>query len=191
MKTLKENLPKERKPTLIEKDECFKLKNVTCIHNYSKFDKIIIQPFKNIIKDDCVEKFVNTCDYMFQKVGFGIFVFILNGEIHTFQLFANTTETKPGSQTITRKQVKMANKWEREAINSEKLMNAVRIVEKKQFDMITTFRDTYPECMNSESHHNDMLIKLFQNLSNSREAEFIKVMKRVAKSVVINKEEHS
>ena len=88
-------------------------------------------------------------------------------------------------------QVKMADKWEREAINSEKLMNAVRIVEKKQFDMITTFRDTYPECMNSESHHNDMLIKLFQNLSNSREPEFIKVMKKVAKSVVINKEENA
>jgi len=88
-------------------------------------------------------------------------------------------------------QVKMADKWEKEAITSEKLMNAVRIVEKKQFDMITTFRDTYPECMNSESHHNDMLIKLFQNLSNSREPEFIKVMKKVAKSVVINKEENS
>jgi len=85
-------------------------------------------------------------------------------------------------------QVKIADKWEKEAINSEKLMNAVRIVEKKQFDMITTFRETYPECMNSESHHNDMLIKLFQNLSNSREPEFIKVMKRVAKSVVIDKE---
>jgi hypothetical protein len=85
-------------------------------------------------------------------------------------------------------QVKIADKWEKEAINSEKLMNAVRIVEKKQFDMITTFRDTYPECMNSESHHNDMLIKLFQNLSNSREPEFIKVMKKVAKSVVIDKE---
>ena len=88
-------------------------------------------------------------------------------------------------------QVKVADKWEKEAINSEKLMNAVRIVEKKQFDMITTFRDTYPECMNSESHHNDMLIKLFQNLSNSREPEFIKVMKKVAKSVVINKEENA
>jgi hypothetical protein len=85
-------------------------------------------------------------------------------------------------------QVKIADKWEKEAITSEKLMNAVRIVEKKQFDMITTFRDTYPECMNSESHHNDMLIKLFQNLSNSREPEFIKVMKKVAKSVVIDKE---
>ena len=85
-------------------------------------------------------------------------------------------------------QVKMANKWEREAINSENLMNAVRIVEKKQFKMIDIFRETYPECMNSESHHNDMLIKLFQNLSNSREPEFIKVMKKVAKSVVIDKE---
>jgi hypothetical protein len=87
-------------------------------------------------------------------------------------------------------QVKIADKWEKEAITSEKLMNAVRIIEKKQFDMITIFRDTYPECMNSESHHNDMLIKLFQNLSNSREPEFIKVMKRVSKSVVIDKEEN-
>ena len=88
-------------------------------------------------------------------------------------------------------QVKMADKWERESINSENLMNAVRIVEKKQFKMIDTFRETYPECMNSESHHNDMLISLFQNLSNSREPEFIKVMKKVAKSVVINKEENA
>jgi len=88
-------------------------------------------------------------------------------------------------------QVKMANKWERETIDSVNLMNAVRIVEQKQFDMLTTFRDTYPECMNSESHHNDMLIKLFQNLSNSKQPEFIKVLKKVAKAVVINKEENA
>ena len=105
MKILKENLPKERKPILIEKNNCIKLKNITCIHSYSKFDKIIIQPFKNIIRENYVEKFINTCQHMFNKVGFGIFVFILNGEIHTFQLFANTTEIKPGSQTITKKQV--------------------------------------------------------------------------------------
>ena len=85
-------------------------------------------------------------------------------------------------------QVKMSDKWGREAIDSVNLMNAVRIVEQKQFDMLTTFRETYPECVNSDSHHNDMLIKLFQNLSNSREPEFIKVMKKVAKSVVIDKE---
>jgi hypothetical protein len=88
-------------------------------------------------------------------------------------------------------QVKMADKWEKEAIDSVNLMNAVRIVEQKQFDMLTTFRDTYPECMNSESHHNDMLIKLFQNLSNSKQPEFIKVIKKVAKAVIINKEKHA
>jgi hypothetical protein len=85
-------------------------------------------------------------------------------------------------------QVKMADKWEKEAIDSVKLTNAVRIVEQKQFKMIDTFREMYPECMNSDSHHNDMLISLFQNLSNSREPEFIKVMKKVAKSVVLDKE---
>ena len=87
-------------------------------------------------------------------------------------------------------QVKIADKWEKEAIDSVNLMNAVRIIEKKQFDMLTTFRETYPECVNSDSHHNDMLIKLFQNLSNSREPEFIKVIKKVAKSVVIDKEKN-
>ena len=110
MTTLKENLPKKRKPTLIEKNNCIKLINITYIHNYATFDKIIIQPFKKIIKEDYVEKFINTCDYMFKKVGFGVFVFILNGEIHTFQLFANTTETISGSQTITQNQILTNNK---------------------------------------------------------------------------------
>ena len=110
MTTLKENLPKERKPTLTEKNNCIKLKNITYIHDFSKFDKIIIQPFKKVIKEDYVEKFINTCDYMFKKVGFGVFVFILNGEIHTFQLFANTTETISGSQTITQNQILTNNK---------------------------------------------------------------------------------
>lgn len=110
MKSLKEFLPKERKPILIEKDNCVKLQNVKYIHDYSKFDKIIIQPFKNIIKDQFIEKFVNTCNHMFKKVGFGVFVFILNGEIHTYQVFANTTEIKPGSQNVTKKQILINNR---------------------------------------------------------------------------------
>jgi len=120
MTTLKENLPKERKPTLTERNNCIKLINITYIHDYSKFDKIIIQPFKKVIKEDYVEKFINTCDYMFKKVGFGVFVFILNGEIHTFQLFTNTTETISGSQTITKKQILTNNKRIVKA-NKEKL----------------------------------------------------------------------
>lgn len=104
MKTLKENLPKERKPILIENNNCLKLKNIKCIHDYYKFNKFI-KPFKNIIKPDYLDKFLNTCNIMFNKVGYGAFVFILEGNIHTFQLFANTTQVKPGSQSITKKTI--------------------------------------------------------------------------------------
>ena len=104
MKTLKENLPKERKPILIEKNNCVELKNTNYIHDYNKFCKFM-QPFKNIIKPEYLQNFENTYNIMFKKVGYGVFVFILEGNIHTFQIFANTTQVKPGSQNITKKTI--------------------------------------------------------------------------------------
>lgn len=106
-------LPKERIPVLYEKNNCFKLKNVKFIHDYFKFNKFIIQPFLTIVKPEIREKFKNTCDHMFKKVGYGVFVFILNGKIHTYQLFANTTEIKPGTQVITKRQILKNNKTRR------------------------------------------------------------------------------
>ena len=107
------DLPKKRLPTLCEKNNCIKLKHIKYIHDYNRFDKFIVQPFKQIIKDELREKFVNTCQYMFKYVGYGVFVFILNGEIHTYQIFANTTEIKPGTQNITKKQLIQNNKTRR------------------------------------------------------------------------------
>ena len=78
MKTLKENLPKERKPILIEKNNCVELKNTNYIHDYNKFCKFM-QPFKNIIKPEYLQNFENTYNIMFKKVGYGVFVFILEG----------------------------------------------------------------------------------------------------------------
>lgn len=106
----KNNLPKKRLPILYEKDNCIKLKNIKYIHDYNNFNKCIIEPFKNIIKPESQENFVNTCLYMFKNVGYGVFVFILNGEIHTYQIFANITDIKPGTQNITRKQILKNNK---------------------------------------------------------------------------------
>jgi hypothetical protein len=107
------HLPKERIPILDEKNNCFKLKNIKYIHNYYKFDKFIIQPFIPIIKPELREKFRNTCDYMFKNVGYGVFVFILNGKLHTYQIFANTSEIKPGTQVITKRQILKNNKTRR------------------------------------------------------------------------------
>lgn len=112
----KGNLPKERIPALYEKNNCFKLKNVKYIQDYKSFNKIIIQPFLTIIKPESCQKFINTCDYMFKNVGYGVFVFILNGKIHTYQLFANTTEIKPGTLSITKRQIIKNNKTRRNNI---------------------------------------------------------------------------
>ena len=109
----KDELPKKRVPTLYEKNNCIKLKHIKYIHDYNKFDKFIVQPFKQIIKTELHEKFVNTCQYMFKNVGYGVFVFILNGEINTYQIFANTSEIKPGTQNITKKQLLKNNKTRR------------------------------------------------------------------------------
>ena len=107
------NLPKERIPTIHEKNNCLKLKNIKYIHDYNNFNKFIIQPFLTIIKPEFREKFINTCNHMFKIVGYGVFVFILNGKIHTYQLFANTTEIKPGIISIRKRQLLKNNKTRR------------------------------------------------------------------------------
>jgi hypothetical protein len=107
------DLPKERKVKINHKNNCIQSKNINFIHDYKKFDKLIIQPFQAIIKPEIREQFINTCNHMFKNVGYGVFVFILNGKIHTYQLFANTTEIKPGTQTITKRHIKKNNKTRR------------------------------------------------------------------------------
>lgn len=110
MSTIKIKLIQERKPKLIEENNCISLKNIRYIHTYSDFNKNIIEPFKEIIKETHIDKFVNTCNYMFKNVGYGVFVFILEGKIHTYQIFANTTEIKPGSKCITKKMIAKNNR---------------------------------------------------------------------------------
>jgi hypothetical protein len=119
-------LPKERKPILVEKNNCISLKNIKYIHDYSKFKKIIVDPFLQIIRKSARDKFINTCDYMFKNVGYGVFVFILNGKIHTYQLFANITTVKPGSKCITKKMISKNNR------STRKNKKGIPITNKKQ-----------------------------------------------------------
>lgn len=105
--------PKERKPVLVEHNNCIVLKHIKYIHDYSNFLSKIINPFTNVIKETHRDKFINTCNYMFKNVGYGVFVFILEGKIHTYQIFANNTTTRPGSQCISKKMIINNNKTTR------------------------------------------------------------------------------
>jgi len=99
------DIPKENVPKFKKNVNCVKIDKIQYIHSYVDFKKTIINKFIKLIKPDYADKFLNTCEHMFKKVGLGIFVYILNGKIHTYQVFANTTEEKPGSNKITKKQL--------------------------------------------------------------------------------------
>lgn len=138
-------IPKERKPKLIEKNNCISLHNIRYIHDYVTFCKVIIEPFQTIVKELYREKFINTCDYMFKDVGYGVFVFILEGNIHTYQVFANTTEIKPGSQVITKKMISKNNKATR------KNKKGIPITNKKQMGFHYCMFKAYKEWWKSET----------------------------------------
>jgi len=113
----KNDLPETNVP--IFNDNCLSVKKIKYIHNYNDFTDIIINPFKKIVREKYVTHFIDTADLIFKNVGFGAFVFILNGNIHTFEVFANTSHIKPGSKKFTKriikgmykKTVKSIKKW--------------------------------------------------------------------------------
>jgi hypothetical protein len=120
---LKIQIPKENHPILKKKKKCYALEDIKYIHSYKDFNNIIIEPYITLFKDDHKKSFQITCDHMFKKVGYGVFVYILKGQIHTFQIFANTTETKPGSNNITKRQITHRHKHTKKKYITSKLTN--------------------------------------------------------------------
>ena len=56
---------------------------------------IFLQKYETQIKPQKREEFRKTCDYMFNEIGYGFFLWIQNSKIHTFQLFLNKDKKKP------------------------------------------------------------------------------------------------
>ena len=83
--------------------------------------------------------------------------------------------------------VKEENKWEKEGPDNKKMKKAVRGVEKKNFLMLNQWKEKYPKCMDSESTQSETYMKLISKVMNGDEENINKVIKRVAKEVVIGK----
>jgi hypothetical protein len=99
------SLPKENIPKFKKNTDCVMIDKIHYIFNYNEFKEKIYDKYKSFLKPEFVKKFENTCEHIFKKVGLGIFVFVVNGKIHTYQVFANTSELKPGTNKITKKHV--------------------------------------------------------------------------------------
>jgi ribosomal protein L37AE/L43A len=84
--------------------------------------------------------------------------------------------------------VKDADKWECDGPDNAKMTNAVLAVEHKSVGLLGQWANEHPKCMTSHTNDNDQYFKLSKIVTDGAvDGNISKVIKRVAKSVVIDK----
>jgi hypothetical protein len=83
--------------------------------------------------------------------------------------------------------VKDADKWEREDSQNTKITNAVRVVEHKNIVLVNEWAKQNPKCEDSSTHENTQYINMSRAVLDGDDRNIAKVIKLVAKEVVIEK----
>jgi hypothetical protein len=87
--------------------------------------------------------------------------------------------------------IKDENKWEKENENKPKLRKVIKHVIHKNSKLIPKFREKYPDCGKSESNYSDqynkLIIEAMGGLGNDDFEKETKIMKKIAKEVLIEK----
>jgi hypothetical protein len=83
--------------------------------------------------------------------------------------------------------VKEENKWEKETQETKQMLMAVRGVNKKNYKLLANWKETHPDCMNSKSNQSDEYMKITSKVMDGDLENINKVIKKVAKEVVIDK----
>jgi len=84
--------------------------------------------------------------------------------------------------------IKEENKWEKDTEETKQMFKAVRGVDKKNYQMLNKWKETHPKCMDSKSNQSDEYMKVVSKVMDGEEENVNKVIKKVAKEVVIEKE---
>jgi len=83
--------------------------------------------------------------------------------------------------------VKEENKWERDNSETKQMVKAVRGVDKKNYQMLTSWKNTNPKCVDSKSNECDKYMKIMSKVMDGDIENVHKVIKKIAKEVVIEK----
>ena len=83
--------------------------------------------------------------------------------------------------------VKEENKWEKDNNETKQMIKAVRGIDKKNYQMLTSWKNTNPKCVDSKSNECDKYMKIMSKVMDGDEENINKVIKKVAKEVVIEK----
>jgi len=83
--------------------------------------------------------------------------------------------------------VKEENKWEKETQETKQMLTAVRGVNKKNYQMLHNWKEKDPKCMDSKSKQCDEYMKIMTKVMDGDIENINKVIKKVAKQVLIEK----
>jgi hypothetical protein len=83
--------------------------------------------------------------------------------------------------------VKDEDKWEKEQPEYPKLKQAIRKVEQKNFGLMGEWQAEHPDYKDSTTHENTEFLKLVSQTMNGTPENMHKVIKKIAKEVVIDK----
>lgn len=84
--------------------------------------------------------------------------------------------------------IKDENKWEKESPENPRLINAIREIEQKNIGVfLNEWMPNHPDHRNSESSENNAYMKLMKETMNGSAENIYRVIKRIAKEVMIDK----
>ena len=88
--------------------------------------------------------------------------------------------------------VKDQDKWEKEEVDNQKIKQVISSVVSKNLGLLPEFQKKYPDCMKSDSKKSDeynlIIMETMGGLPGSGEKNKEKIIKKIAKQVVIDKE---
>jgi len=83
--------------------------------------------------------------------------------------------------------VREENKWERNNSETKQMIKAVRGVDKKNYKLLTSWKEMDPKCVDSKSNQCDKYMKIMSKVMDGDIENVNKVIKKIAKEVVIDK----
>jgi hypothetical protein len=89
--------------------------------------------------------------------------------------------------------VKDDDEWQKEQDDKKRIKQIISGVVSKNLQLLPEYEDKYPECMNPESKKSDEYNKIIMetmggDVNNNREKNKEKIIRKIAKEVVIEKE---
>lgn len=84
--------------------------------------------------------------------------------------------------------IKDEDKWGKEDSSNTKIKKAVKDVEKKNINLLSTWTDSHPNFKVSTSHENDTYLKLIVASTDGDDENVNNVIKKISKNIVIEKE---